>query len=141
LLAIDETTEVRFLAIVALVVGASVESVFEFLTLIEIAWSINASILKDALSLSLLNSQPLDLGLDFHQWSESLSNRFAVEYVNWSLAGRAAHESEAHSQSWMSVLEQLDEAVDVECVATTKPSARSLAKLIRIANTTEFILF
>ena len=119
LLTINETTEVGILTCVTLVVRASVESVFKLFTLVEITWSVNAAILEDSFSFGLFDCHPFNLSLDLYQRSQCLCNRFAIKDVNWGFAGRAAHECKAHSKSWMTVFEELYDAVDMEYMTAT----------------------
>ena len=118
LLTINESTEVGLLTSVTLVIRASVESVFKLFTLVKITWSVNTAILEDSFSFGLLDCHPFNLSLDLYQRSQRLCNRFAIKNVNWGFTGGAAHECKAHSESWMTVFEELYDTVDMEYMTT-----------------------
>ena len=96
--AVDETAEVWLLAVVALVEGSALKGVSKLVTMVGMAWIIDAGILEDALGLGLANGLLFDLALEAHEWDELLGDWLAAEGVDrGSSAAWALHKAESQA--------------------------------------------
>ena len=69
LLAINETTKVRFVALVALVESASVKGILKRLVIVRVTLSLDSTIRQDTLFSGMLKSFLLDDVLHFYKWT------------------------------------------------------------------------
>ncbi len=81
--AVNETSEVWLLAVIALVESCALQSVAKLVTVIGVAWVVDTSFFENSLALSLLDSVFLDFGLQLGQGNQLFSDRLAVEVVDW----------------------------------------------------------
>ncbi len=118
-LAIDEATEVRLLAGVALKDRAAVHGVLERLLVVDVAWSGQSFVLKDALFLSALHGKGLSFLFNAHKRSELGCDwlRESLAEVDLCVAARALEEAKGHADRCPLALEEVHKAVCVEDVA------------------------
>ena len=140
LTAVNETTEVRLLAGVALVdraaeVGVGLRAAVEVTILLS-----NTGILKDTLLLSVDKSDLLDLLLEAQERAKLSSNRARETLdLNLLLACRASHESEADTERAPLVLQKLNDAASVENVTAAESGASLSTKLSGVADTAKLV--
>ena len=141
LFAVDKAAEVGLAALATFVEGASLKSILLLLAEVIVSLSCHTTIAEDALLLGTLNCHLFYLSFQLKKRSEHFSNRLTVKHVDRCLACRATHETEADSQGWIAVLEQLDYTIYVKYVTTSQLSARFFFEFARVADTTELVLF
>ena len=66
-------------------------------------------------------------------------SRNVLGHFNFLFAARAGHEGECDAQGRPSVLEELNDAISVESVATRESGAGLGAEFTRVANGTKFV--
>jgi hypothetical protein len=119
LLTVDEATEVRLLATVALVEGAAAVGKFLMLAVIDVILGDESFIVEDTLPLGVREGLFLNTLFERDERTKLTSNRLGQAHnINLLLAAGAAHEGESNSEGSPLVLEKLNDAVCVENMAT-----------------------
>ena len=115
LLTVDESTEVRLFACMALVEGAAVVGELLWLSIVVVAHCRKPLICKDALFLSVLKSELLNTFFKANQRAKFTSNGIREAFErDLLLAAGARHEGEGDSEGGPFVLEELNDTVGVE---------------------------
>lgn len=84
LFAVDQATEVRLLALEALVEGATVHGVVQMLLEVEIGGVIDTAVSEDTLKFAVLKRLSLYLILEDNLRAEDICDEFSVEGIDWS---------------------------------------------------------
>ena len=136
-LAVDHSSEVGLLAVIALVERAAVEGELEELALIMVTWGGEALILVKALVLSDLKSHLLDRVAELVEGLELSIDQLAARLFDLLLAAGARHEGEGDLEGAPLVLEELVDAVGMEDMPAAELHTGLLAKLARVADRAE----
>jgi hypothetical protein len=135
LLTIDKATEVRLLATVALVEGAAAVGEFLRLAVIDVILSCEPLIAEETLPLGVRERLLLNALFEREERTELTSNGLGqAQNVDLLFAAGAVHEGESNSEGGPLVLEELNDAVCVEDMATRELGACFGSKLSSVAN-------
>ena len=140
LLTVDESTEVRLFACVALVEGAAVVGVSLWLSVVVVTNRGESLIGKDALHLCVPKSHLFNFLLEAEERAQFASDGIGDTFkLDLLLAARARHESEGDSECGPFVLEELDDTVGVEDMAARELGACFTTEFCCVANGAQFI--
>ena len=135
LLAIDQASKVRLLALVALVERASMVRELLWFAKVGICWILETLIIQNTLLLSILEGQSLDLLFQAKERAKNCCYRLRdASDLDLLLAARTRHESKGDTESCPFVLEQLHYAIRVEDVPAGQFRARFFSKLLSVAD-------
>ena len=135
LLTVDEATEVRLLAAVALVERAAAVGEFLRLAVIDVILSDESLIIENALSLGVQEGLFLNSLFERDERTELTGDRLGKAHnIDLLFAARAAHEGESNSEGRPFVLEKQNHTVCVENMATRELGACFSTKLTSVAN-------
>jgi hypothetical protein len=142
LLAVNETTEERRLALVTLVESAAVHGKLLRLVEVVVSRSRDALIVEDALLFCTGQSRLLDTFLEREERAKLIINGLGIGNTDFHLllTVGTSHEAESDPEGGPLVLEELNNAVGVENMAAGEAGTGLSAELAGVADSAELIL-
>ena len=140
LFTVDETSEVRLLATVALIEGSAVVCKLLGLAVINVTLSDKSFIVEDSLAFSVLECFPLNMLFKGNERTELAGNRLGyTRNVNLLLTAGAVHKGESDLERGPFVLKKLNDAICMEDMTAREFGASFSSKLAGVADRAQLV--